>query len=107
MWRRFKAAQQRGSIPVCHGGIVGQAWRKGVPRQALLAKALAGIDVHPLDDAAGRAAGALLFRSRTSDVLDAALVLLADNGDYIVTSDVDDIAALIETLDRDVEVVRT
>ena len=62
MWRRLKAAQVAGSVPVSHGGVVGQAWRGKGPRQALLAKALAGIEVRALDDALGRAAGELLGR---------------------------------------------
>lgn len=94
MWRRLKAAWLADSVPVTHGGVIGQAWRGGGPRQALLSKALAGIDVRPLDDRLGRAAGALLGRAGGSDVIDAALVFLADDGDEIVTSDVDDLAPL-------------
>ena len=45
MWRRLKAALVANSVPVTHGGIVGQAWRGGGPRQALLSRALAGVDL--------------------------------------------------------------
>ena len=107
MWRRLKAAQRSGQVPACHGGIVGQAWRGRGSRQALLAKALAGIDVRPLDDALGRAAGELLASSRSSDVIDAALVLLAEDGDYIVTSDPRDLEPLAAESRRDVELIRT
>ena len=106
MWRRIKAAHLAGTVPVSHGGVVGQAWRGRGTRQALLAKALAGIDVRPLDDALGRAAGKLLALSARSDVIDAALVLLADEGDHIVTSDIDDIEPLAAAAGRDVELVR-
>jgi hypothetical protein len=105
MWRRFKAALLASEVPVTHGGIVGQVWRGGGPRQALLATALDGIDVRSIDGALGRAAGALLARARRSDVIDAALVLLAEDGDHIVTSDVDDIEPLAETSERHVELV--
>lgn len=88
-----------------HGGVVGQTWRAGGARQALLAKALAGIDVRPLDDALGRAAGALLARSRKSDVIDAALVLLAADGDHIATSDADDLSPLAAASGRHVELI--
>lgn len=106
MWRRLKAALIAKSVPVTHGGIVGQAWRGGGPRQALLASALEGIDVRPLDESLGRAAGSLLARDGGADVIDAALVLLADDGDDIVTSDPDDIEPLATSLGRHIEVLR-
>lgn len=107
MWRRLKAAQIRGDVPVSHGGVIGQAWRGRGPRQTLLVKALASIDVRPLDDALGRAAGELLGITRRRDVIDAALVLLANDGDHIVTSDPDDLEPLARASGRHVEVIRT
>jgi len=106
MWRRLKATQLEGSVPVSHGGVVGQAWRGRGPRQALLARALEGIDIRPLDEPLGRAAGELLAQSGSRDVIDAALVLLAADEDRIVTSDPGDIEPLAATLGRDVEIVR-
>jgi hypothetical protein len=106
MWRRLKSALLAKSVPVSHGGIVGQAWRGGGPRQALLARALAGIDVRPLDESLGRAAGSLLARGASLDVIDAALVLLADDGDDIVTSDPEDLESLAARLGRHVELLR-
>ena len=105
MWCRLKAAQLAASVPVSHGGIVGQAWRGGGPRQALLAKALDGIEVRPLDASLGRRAGELLARAGTSDVIDAALVLLADDGDDIATSDPDDLEPLAALVGRHVELL--
>ena len=105
MWRRLKAAWQVADVPITHGGVVGQAWRGGGPREALLAKALQGIDVRSLDDRLGRAAGALLGRSGGVDVIDAALVLLARDGDEILTSDVDDLAALARLTGAHVELL--
>lgn len=105
MWRRFKAALAAGEIPVSHGGVIGQAWRGGGPRQALLARALDAIEVSPLDIALGRAAGELLAKARRSDVIDAAIVLLADDGDYIVTSDPEDIAPLARAAGRHIELI--
>jgi hypothetical protein len=106
MWRRLKSSLVAGEAPISHGGIVGQAWRRGGPRQALLAKALAGIDVRALDETLGRAAGELLASTGASDVVDAALVLLAYDGDDIVTSDAQDLAPLAAHLGRHVEIVR-
>lgn len=106
MWRRMKAAHLAGSVPVSHGGVVGQAWRGRGPRQALLAKALAGTHVRPLDDPLGRAAGELLAVAGRRDVIDAALVLLAADGDDIVTSDPDDLEPLVLAAGRHVELIR-
>ncbi|MBI3048638.1 MAG: PIN domain nuclease [Acidobacteria bacterium] len=105
MWRRLKAAQLQATVPLTHGGVIGQAWRGKGPRQALLVKALAAIDVRPLDEALGRAAGELLAAAKRRDVIDAALVLLADDGDEIVTSDADDIEPLARASGRHVEIV--
>jgi len=107
MWRRLKAAQLDGQIPVCHGGIVGQAWRGRGPRQTLLAKALAAIDVRPLDETLGRAAGELLAVARRRDIVDAALVLLANDGDQIITSDAGDIEPLARASGRHVDIIHT
>jgi hypothetical protein len=83
-----------GRPPVTHGGVIGQVWRGGRDRQVTLAIILAGVDVVPLDDRLGRRAGVLLGRAGTSDVVDAALVLLAADGDGILTSDPDDLRTL-------------
>jgi hypothetical protein len=106
MWRRLKAALLAGNVPVSHGGVVGQVWRGRGARQALLAKALDGVDVRALDDRLGRVAGELLARAGTADVIDAALVLLADDGDDIVTTDIDDLELLAGLLGRHVELLR-
>ena len=105
LWARLKAALIAKRVPVTHSGIVGQVWRGGGPRQALLASALDGIDVRPLDESLGRAAGSLLARDGGVDVIDAALVLLAHDGDDIVTSDPDDIEPLATRLGRHIEVL--
>jgi hypothetical protein len=48
--------------------------------------ALKGVDVRPLDEHPGRAAGRLLALTGTCGVLDAALVALAADGDLTTTS---------------------
>lgn len=105
MWIRLKAAQLDGDLPLTHAGVLGQVWRGG-PRQARLSQALAGIDVRPLDEALGRTAGQLLAVTGLSDVIDAAVVLLAQDGDEIVTVDHDDLEPLAQTSGRHVELVR-
>jgi hypothetical protein len=85
--------------------VIGQVWRGQGPRQARLAQALAGIEVIPLDEPLGRASGVLLGRARQHDVIDAALVLLASDGDDILTSDPDDLEPLARALGRHVEII--
>jgi hypothetical protein len=63
-------------------------------------------EVRPLDDALGRAAGELLGRCRRCDVVDAALVLLAGDGDEIVTSGLDDLEPLALAAGCHVELIR-
>ena len=89
----LKRERRAGLVPVTHGGVVGQVWRGG-PRQTSLARLLPGLDVAPLDEALGRRAGVLLGAARRADVIDAAVVLLARDGDEVLTSDPDDLAVL-------------
>jgi Ser/Thr protein kinase RdoA (MazF antagonist) len=104
MWIRMKAAQIEGDLPLTHGGVLGQVWRGG-PRQARLSQALTGVDVRSLDEALGRAAGHLLGAAGLADVVDAAVVLLAQDGDEIVTVDHDDLERLAATLGRHIELI--
>jgi hypothetical protein len=104
MWLRLKHALRVDEGLLTHGGVVGQAWRGGA-RQALLARALESIEVRPLDEALGREAGALLATTNRSDVIDAALVLLAEDEDSIVTSDPGDIEPLAAATGRHVELI--
>ena len=104
-WVRLKGLHLAGERPVTHGGVVGQVWRGG-PRQARLATALAGMDVRSLDERLGRLAGELLASTRMSDVVDAALVVLAVDGDEIVTLDSDDLGRLAAAAGRHVELLR-
>jgi hypothetical protein len=80
-------------------------WRDG-KRQSTLARALDGVNVWSLDGMLARQAGELLAASGHSDVIDAALVLLAADGDEIVTSDSADIQPLALTAGRLVELIR-
>lgn len=105
MWIRLKAAQVDGEVPRTHGGVIGRVWRGG-PRQARLSRALDGVDVRPLDDALGRAAGRLLGAAGLSDVVDAAVVVLAGDGDEVVTADHEDLSQLAAVLGRHIELVR-
>jgi len=104
MWVRLKAAQLGDELPVTHAGVLGQVWR-GAPRQARLSQALAGIDVRPLDEQTGRKVGELLGAAGLSDVIDAAVVLLTQDGDEVVTSDHDDLERLAIASGRHIELI--
>lgn len=89
----LEVASRDGVEIVTSAGCVAQVWRDPA-RQALLTRALAGIVEHPLDPAAARAVGRLLARTDSQDVVDAAVVLLASDGDVVATSDPRDIRDL-------------
>jgi hypothetical protein len=94
-----------GRAPITHGGVVGQVWRGGTGRQAAIARLLHGAEVVALDDDLGKRAGVLLARARKRDVVDAALVLLASDGDVILTSDPHDLRALADAAAIHVDLV--
>ena len=96
---------ERTSLPIrTSAAVVAQVWRGG-PRQALLARALSAAVEEPLDAERARSIGALLGRAGRSDVVDAAVVDVAENGDVIVTADPHDIAALVAASGRRVFVL--
>ena len=72
---------------------VAQVWRRG-DRQTNFVRFLNGVDVVPLDEPAARQVGALLAISRTSDVVDGHIALLAEPGGDLLTSDLPDLRAL-------------
>ena len=100
----LKRALLTNSRPRTHGGVVGQIWRGGA-RQARVARLVQAVEVVSLDRELGRRAGLLLGRARRADVVDAALVLLASDGDWIVTSDPDDLQPLARAMGVQVEIV--
>ena len=105
MWRRLKSALLRNEIPVTHGGVVGQAWRSHGPRSALLALALASVDVRAIDESLGKRSGELLGRAKRRDVIDAALIVLSADGDAIATSDPDDLKPLARAAGRVIDLL--
>jgi hypothetical protein len=90
--------------PRTHAGVLGQVWRGGA-RQAQLATLLQAVEVVPLDADLGRRAGLLLGRARQTDVVDAALVLLARDEDWILTSDPGDLRPLAAAAGLQVDLV--
>ncbi len=102
----LKSECTNGRVPMTHGGVVGQVWRGGSGKQENLARALLGIETIGLDQSLGKSAGVLLKQARASDVVDAAVVALASDGDEILTSDVESIAHLARAAGLAVDIVR-
>jgi hypothetical protein len=102
----IKGERLAGRVPLTHGGIIGQVWRGGSGRQAPLARLLPGLNIVPLDENLGRRAGNLMHAAGTKDVVDAALVVLAQDGDLILTTDVQDLVRLARACGTHVEIVR-
>ncbi|MGH3544910.1 MAG: hypothetical protein ACRDPW_03140 [Mycobacteriales bacterium] len=97
MLTKLRVAQQRGIALRSNAVVVAQVWRSGDGRQVSLARLLRGVDVATVDEELGRRAGVLIGRARTSDPIDATLVLTAQPGDRILTGDPADIGHLVTT----------
>jgi hypothetical protein len=101
----IKRERRENRTPLSHGGVVGEVWRGGHGRQANLARLLLGVEVHAIDDGFGRRIGVLLGTAGTADVVDAAVVLLAGDGDEIFTSDPNDLRDLVLAAGMHVELI--
>ncbi len=88
------AAQQNNEV-FTSSACIAQVWRDPA-RQARLTKALKGFIEAPLDPPTARRCGLLLALSGTNDIADAALALLAQTGDTVITSDPEDIKRLLD-----------
>lgn len=79
---------------ITSSACVAEVWRDPA-RQARLARALRGFLEQALDEQQARSCGLLLALSGTDDIADAAVALLANDGDTILTSDSQDIEHLL------------
>jgi hypothetical protein len=100
-----KRERKSGRAPVTHGGVIGQVWRGGGGKQAPVAMLLAGVEVAHLDDQLGRRAGLLLAASGGADVIDAAVICLAADGDDVLTSDPGNLRDLTQAAGVHVELI--
>ena len=89
MWARHHLALDDGRDIHIPAVVVSQAWRDS-RRQVRLGKFLTGCHVEPVRLETAKAAGILCGRARTSDVVDATVVVMAASlGAIIWTSDPD------------------
>ena len=105
-WAEHRVRLELGIVPCVPSPIVAQVSRS--PRQVQLRRLLRGCEVIPLDEAGAHRAGALLGKSETTDVADAALVsvAVARTAD-IVTSDREDIERLVAKTRVSIRVIDT
>ena len=97
VWALHRRALERGLVPTVPAGVLGQGWRGGP--QAQLSRLLKGCRVEPLDEARARAAGVACGRARSSDIVDASVVVGASaRSDLVVTSDPGDLEQLRDAL---------
>jgi hypothetical protein len=93
-WALWHRRVDRTTVVTVPAPALGQVWRGNSP---LIARVVNTCFVEVLDEAAAKRAGELLAASRTSDLVDAAVVAGAvERGDAIVTSDPDDIRRLVD-----------
>lgn len=91
---RLAAARRLGLELATSSPVIGQVWRDG-RRQVLLARLISATHVDAPTELAARRAGELLAKTRTHDIVDALVAGHAKNGDTVLTSDPDDIEALL------------
>ena len=95
---------ERAQVPIrTSSAVVAQVCRGG-PRQARLARALATVDERALDPERSRPIGVLLGLADMDDVIDASVVDIAVDGDENLTSNAEDIRALVRAAGRRVTV---
>jgi hypothetical protein len=104
MWARHRALLLRRVVPIVPAPVIAQCWR-GTPRQAQLARLLAGCETETLDDTRARATGTLVGRARVADIVDTSVVEGAlRRGDLIISSDEGDLTAIAAAVGRRVDI---
>ena len=95
----LREAQRLGIPLVTSSALVAQVWRGG-GRQDRLARLLPSIGEVALGPDRSRRIGELLAADGSSDVVDGAVVDIAEDGDQILTADPVDIGRLVATSGR-------
>ncbi len=81
-------------VPLVPSPVVAQASRS--PKQAQMQRLLRGCEVVPFDEAAAHVAGSLLGKTRTEDVVDAAVAVVSmQRGADILTDEAKEIRRLL------------
>ncbi len=104
LWADHRARLELGIVPVTTAPVVAQVSRSG--RQAQLHRLLRGCDIVAFTPAQAHAVGALLRATRSADVVDAHVVLVAGAFDAsVLSSDQDDLSPLAAQLPSPVRII--
>jgi hypothetical protein len=104
VWALHRRSLERGEVPTVPSGVLGQGWRGGPQPQ--MSRLLTGCRVEDLNEARARSAGAACGAARTSDVVDASVVVgAAARGDVVVTSDLGDLERLRDAVGVDADLL--
>src|SRR5688572_9855333 len=94
VWAEHRVRLEAGQVPLVPAPVVAQVSRSS--KQAQMRRLLRGCEVVPFDEAAAHAAGSLLGKTRTRDVVDASVAVLSIRyGADIVSDDPHDIQRLL------------
>jgi len=104
MWAIHGELADGGGMALVPVVVLAQAWRGGP--QAQLSRLLSSCELEPVTERVARAAGVACAASRTSDVIDAIVVVRAlELGAPVVTSDADDLLHIADALRVRLDVV--
>jgi predicted nucleic acid-binding protein len=92
---KIRKALRAGTPVRTNPNVVAQVWRNGA-KQSRLARLLRDVKIEPVTPEDGYRAGELLGATRTKDVVDATVALLAKAADKLYTSDPGDLRRLCE-----------
>jgi predicted nucleic acid-binding protein len=94
VWAEHRVRLEAGLVPLVPAPVVAQASRSA--KQAQLRRLLRGCEVIAFDQAAAHAAGALLGKTRSRDIVDASVAELSIRKQAdVVSDDADDIRKLL------------
>jgi len=103
-WAEHRVRLEAGIIPLVPSPVIAQASRSA--KQVQLRRLLRGCEVVPFDEAAAHAAGSLLGKTRTTDVVDAAVAVLSvQRRAYVVSDDAEDIRRLLSAARAKVSII--
>ena len=93
VWADHRVRLEAGIVPITTAPVIAQASRSS--RQAQLRRFLRGCQVIAFSAEQSHEVGALLAKTRTTDVVDAHVVVVAaKSGSVVVTSDPEDLSTL-------------
>jgi len=104
VWAEHRVRLEAGLIPLVPAPVVAQASRS--PKQAQMRRLLRGCEVVAFDAAAAHAAGALLGKTRTRDIVDASIAELSIRKQAdIVSDDAADIRRLLSAAHANISIL--